>query len=89
MHQGFRSLGFNIGTSETPVVPIMIGDEMKCFQFWRGLTDEGIFANAIIPPAVAPGMSLIRTSYTATHTDKQLDRVLETFSRLGKKYGII
>jgi len=89
MHQGLRDLGFNIGTTQTPVVPIMIGDDMSCFKFWQELSDAGIFANAIIPPAVAPGMSLIRTSYTATHTDEQLDRVLETCERLGKKYGII
>jgi 8-amino-7-oxononanoate synthase len=89
MHKGFRELGFDIGDSETPVVPVMIGEMMTCFKFWRELSDEGIFANAIIPPAVAPGNSLIRTSYTATHTDQQLDRVLDTFARLGKKYGII
>lgn len=89
MHKGLRELGFDIGTTQTPVVPIMIGKEETCFTFWRELSDEGIFANAIIPPAVAPGMSLIRTSYTATHTDRQLDRVLNTFARLGKKYGII
>jgi 8-amino-7-oxononanoate synthase len=89
MHRGFRDLGFNIGETATPIVPVMIGDDMSCFKLWRDLSDNGIFANAIIPPAVAPGMSLIRTSYTATHTDKQLDRVLETFARLGKKYGII
>ena len=89
MHKELRHLGFDIGTTETPVVPIMIYDDMTCFKFWRELSDEGIFANAIVPPAVAPGMSLIRTSYTATHTDKQLDRVLDTFARLGKKYGII
>lgn len=89
MHRGFRDLGFNIGETATPIVPVMIGDDMSCFKLWRDLSDNGIFANAIIPPAVAPGMSLIRTSYTATHTDSQLDRVLETFARLGKKYGII
>ncbi len=89
MHKGFREMGFDIGDSETPVVPVMIGEMMTCFRFWRELSDEGIFANAIIPPAVAPGNSLIRTSYTATHTDQQLDRVLDTFARLGKKYGII
>jgi 7-keto-8-aminopelargonate synthetase-like enzyme len=89
MHRGFRDLGFNIGETATPIVPVMIGDDMSCFKVWRDLSDNGIFANAIIPPAVAPGMSLIRTSYTATHTDSQLDRVLETFARLGKKYGII
>jgi len=89
MHKGLRELGFDIGTTQTPVVPIIIGDDLACFKFWQELSDEGIFANAIIPPAVAPGMSLIRTSYTATHTDRQLDRVLDTFARLGKKYGII
>lgn len=89
MHDGFHSLGFNLGTSETPIIPVMIGDDTTCFRFWRELSDDGIFANAIIPPAVAPGMSLIRTSYTATQTDNQLDRVLESFARLGKKHGII
>jgi 8-amino-7-oxononanoate synthase len=89
MHNGFRDLGFDIGATETPVVPVMIGDDMTCFKFWRTLADEGIFANAIVPPAVSPGMSLIRTSYTATHTDNQLDKVLDIFATLGKKYGII
>jgi len=89
MHDGLHSLGFNLGTSETPIIPVMIGDDTTCFRFWRELSDDGIFANAIIPPAVAPGMSLIRTSYTATQTDNQLDRVLESFARLGKKHGII
>lgn len=88
MQKGFRELGFDTGTSQTPIIPLMIGDDMTCFKFWRELSDAGIFANAVIPPAVAPGMSLIRTSYTATHTDRQLDRVLETSARLGKKYGI-
>jgi len=89
MHKAFREMGFNIGVTETPIVPIMIGDQMDCFKFWRALTDEGIFANAAIPPAVTPGGSLIRTSYTATHTDAQLDRVIDSFSRIGKKYGIV
>ena len=89
MHRGLTNLGFDIGTSQTPVVPVMIGEDETCFRFWQELSDDGIFANAIIPPAVAPGMSLIRTSYTATHTDSQLDQVLESFARLGKKYSII
>lgn len=89
MHKGFRDLGFDIGATETPVVPIMIGDDMICFKFWRALSDAGIFANPVVPPAVGPGMSLIRTSYTATHTTDQLDQILEIFSKLGKKYGII
>jgi 8-amino-7-oxononanoate synthase len=93
MHKEFRGMGFDLGTSETPIIPIYVRDdnmeEMKTFQFWRMLTDEGLFTNPVIPPAVAPNQSLIRTSYTATHTDEQLDRVLEVFYRAGKKFGII
>lgn len=89
MHKGLRDLGYNIGDTQTPVVPIMIGDDMTCFKLWKDLSDEGIFANAVVPPAVAPRNSLIRTSYTATHTDQQLDRVLDTFARLGKKYSVV
>ncbi|MFH1699491.1 MAG: pyridoxal phosphate-dependent aminotransferase family protein [Candidatus Zixiibacteriota bacterium] len=89
MHNGLRDLGYNIGNTQTPVVPIMIGDDMTCFKLWKDLSDEGIFANAVVPPAVAPKMSLIRTSYTATHTVQQLDRVLDAFARLGKKYNVV
>jgi len=53
------------------------------------LSDEGIFVNPIISPAVPPGFQLIRTSYTATHTDEQMDRVLEAFKKVGKKMGVI
>jgi len=89
MRDGLRSMGFSIGTTETPIVPVYIGDDMQCFMFWKALYDAGIFANAIIPPAVTPGNSLIRTSYTATHTEDQLDFVLETFEKVGRKFGII
>jgi hypothetical protein len=89
MHNGFRSMGFDTGVSVTPVVPVLIGDQVKCFRFWKGLYEAGIFTNPVIPPAVEPGHALLRTSYQATHTDAQLDRVLETFEKLGRKMGII
>jgi 8-amino-7-oxononanoate synthase len=89
VHRELRGLGFDLGTSETPIVPIVIGDETQCFQFWKMLTENGIFANAAVPPAVAPGQALIRTSYTANHTDEQIDRVLDTFAAIGKKTGMI
>ncbi len=89
MHTEFRRLGFDIGATQTPIVPVMIGDDMDCFAFWKELFENGIFANPAISPAVAPGHALIRTSYTATHTDKHLDRVLEVFEKTGKKLGII
>lgn len=89
MHNGFRSMGFDTGVSVTPVVPVLIGDQVKCFRFWKALAEAGVFANPVIPPAVEPGHALIRTSYMATHTDAQLDRVLETFERIGKKLKVI
>ncbi|UCB51758.1 MAG: pyridoxal phosphate-dependent aminotransferase family protein [Candidatus Zixiibacteriota bacterium] len=89
MHKEYRSLGFDIGPTQTPIIPIYIGDDMKTFQFWKMLSEEGIFVNPIISPAVAPGSQLLRTSYTATHTDQQLDRVLEVFKKVGKKMGVI
>lgn len=89
MHNGLKSLGFDIGSTQTPIVPIRIGDMEECFMFWKMLTDANIFANAAIPPAVEPGNALIRTSYTANHTDDQLDYVLETFEKIGKKTGVL
>lgn len=89
MQKEFKSMGFNIGRTQTPITPIYVGDDMRCFQFWRILFDEGIFTNPIISPAVSPGSQLLRTSYTATHTDEQMDRVLEVFQRAGKKIGVI
>lgn len=89
MHREFRQLGFDIGLTQTPIIPIMIGDDLVAFRFWKELTEHGIFANPIIAPAVPKGQALIRTSYTATHTDDQLDFVLETFAAVGKKLGVI
>lgn len=89
MREGFKSLGFNIGHSVTPIIPIIIGDDQLTFATWRLLFENGVFVNPVISPAVAPGHQLLRTSYMATHTDAQLDRVLETFEKVGKQVGLI
>ena len=89
MRQGFQSMGYSTGCSETPIVPIFIGEEQKTLGFWRALFEAGIYVNPVLPPAVPPNQSLLRTSYMATHTDAQLDRVLATFETVGKQYGII
>ena len=89
MREGFKSLGFNTGHSETPIIPIIIGSDDHCFGFWKLLFENGVFANPTVSPAVPPGEALIRTSYMATHTDEELDQVLDIFSRLGKQFGII
>jgi len=89
MHKEFKDMGFNVGPTQTPIVPIIIGEDMKTFAFWKSLTEAGLFTNPVVSPAVPPGQALIRTSYTATHTDEQLDRVLQIFYDVGKKFGII
>lgn len=89
MLAGFKSLGFNTHDSETPIIPIMVGDDMKAFQMWRMLYDEGVFASPIVSPAVPEGQALIRTSYMAIHTDRHLDRVLDAFEKTGKQLGVI
>lgn len=89
MRREFQALGFDTGDSETPVVPIIIRDFDKTLAFWRALFEAGIYTNAVVPPGVPPDLSLLRTTYMATHTDDDLDRVLDTFKRLGKEMGII
>jgi 8-amino-7-oxononanoate synthase len=89
MQAGYRELGFDTGTSETPVIPIILGDEMLVFAFWKRLLEEGVFVNPVRPPAVPQGRALLRTSYMATHTDAQMDFVLETFAKIGRELGVL
>lgn len=89
MREGFRQAGFNVWTSQTPIIPVVIGDMRTCFIFWKDLLEEGVFVNAVVPPAVPQGQSLMRTSYMATHTDEELDFILDAFRRVGKKHGVI
>jgi 8-amino-7-oxononanoate synthase len=89
MLNGFRGLGFHVGPSETPIIPIMVGDSETAFRMAMMLQDEGIFTNVAVSPAVPDGKALIRTSYMATHTEEQLDRVLDAFEKVGKKLGLI
>jgi 8-amino-7-oxononanoate synthase len=89
MRQGFQAMGYDTGTSQTPIIPVLIGEDVKTFYFWKSLFENGIFANPVITPAVPPGHGLIRTSYMATHTDEELDQVLEVFQRVGREMEII
>lgn len=89
MRNGYRELGFVVGASETPIIPILIGDQMKTMRTWKALFEEGVYTNVAIPPAVPPGKSILRTSYMATHTDEQMDEVLRVFARVGRAEGVI
>ena len=89
MRKAYSELGFNIGESVTPIVPIIIGDNDLTFLTWKMLFEAGVFVNPVISPAVATGRQLLRTSYMATHTDEQLEQVVEIFAKVGKKVGLI
>ncbi len=89
MREGFSNLGFDIWQSQSPIIPVVVGDMETCFKFWRDLLEEGVFVNAVVPPAVPRGQSLMRTSYMASHTDAQLDFILAAFEKIGKRHNVI
>jgi len=89
MRRGLRDLGFNIGNSVSPIIPIIIGDDTRTLLAWKALFEAGVFVNPVLSPAVPQGQQLLRTSYMATHTDEQLDYVLEAYARVGKQVGLI
>ena len=89
MEKEITIMGFDIGISETPIIPIITKDMHTTFKFWKMVTEKGLFVNPVVPPAVPDGSCLIRTSYMATHTDAQLDYALSVFKEVGKTLGII
>jgi 8-amino-7-oxononanoate synthase len=89
MQEGLKSLGYDIGKSETPVVPVLIGQVEQTFAFWKELFDAGVFTNPVTPPAVPENSCRLRISLMATHTDEQVDFVLDAFARVGKRMAVI
>jgi 8-amino-7-oxononanoate synthase len=89
MLMGLKDLGFQVGPSETPIIPVLVGDNETAFKMIMMLQEEGVFANVAVSPAVPEGKALIRTSYMATHTEEQLNRVLSAFEKTGKALGLI
>jgi 8-amino-7-oxononanoate synthase len=89
MMKSYRELGFDIGATQTPIIPIIVRDDDKCFRFWKELYEGGVYTNPVIAPAVPEGHALLRTSYMATHTRDQLERALGVFEKAGKKVGVI
>ncbi len=89
MKEEFNKMGYDTGLTVTPIVPLVIKDDELTFKLWLFLREAGIFVTPVIPPAVPPERSLIRTSYTATHSDEELNAVLKAFYEGGKALGII
>lgn len=89
MKRGLEELGYNTLNSHTPVIPLLIGDDIAAFTFTQKLYESGVFATPVVSPAVPSGCALIRTSYMASHTNEDLDYVLTVLEALGKEFGII
>ncbi|MCS6899009.1 MAG: aminotransferase class I/II-fold pyridoxal phosphate-dependent enzyme [Myxococcales bacterium] len=90
MRRELRRLGFDIGKSETSIIPIYIREDLRTILFWKELLEEhGVYTNPFISPGVPPRQAMLRTSYMATHTREHLDRGLEAFEKAGKKFGVI
>jgi 8-amino-7-oxononanoate synthase len=89
MIKEFKGLGFNVGVAETPIIPLVVGDNEKTFAFWKMLFEGGVYANPVVSHAVPPDRSLLRTSFMAIHTDEDLEKVLEVSKKAGRQAGII
>jgi glycine C-acetyltransferase len=87
--QSLTSAGFQTGTSETPITPVMVGEAALAHSLSQALFDQGVLATGIGFPTVPKGKARVRTIVTATHTKPELDRALEAFQHAGKKLGIL
>ncbi|MBN2490029.1 MAG: pyridoxal phosphate-dependent aminotransferase family protein [Planctomycetes bacterium] len=88
MRRGLAERELDSGESRTPIQPIIVGDQMKTFVYWKRLYDAGVYVNPVISPAAPPGKDLIRTSTMATHTHEQIDRALDLFAHFATQLGI-
>ena len=89
MKREFETLGFDTGLSESPVIPLVVGEDLDAFTMTLKLQERGVFANPVVSPAVPKGRSMMRTSYMATHTMEHLELALEAFAAVGREMGII
>lgn len=89
MIAGLRRIGLDTGDSETPIIPVVIGEMEKCFAMWRALHDAGIFVNPVVAPATPANRTLIRVSVMATHTIEQLTYALEVIEQIARRLELV
>lgn len=89
MMTSLRAIGFDCGESETPIIPIVVGEDYLAFKMAKRLEEEGVFVCPVVSPACPPGRGLIRTSYMATHRREHLTRALEAFQKVGRELGLV
>lgn len=89
MSKNLKQLGFNTLNSQTPIIPLLIGDDAAAFAMTQKLCEEGVFVTPVVRPAVPEGCALIRTSYMASHTQADLDYALEHLDKVGREFGVL
>ena len=89
LRRGLSGLGYRLGESESPILPVLIGDEEKTMALCAALLKHGVFAHGIRPPTVPEGTARLRVTPTATHTDEELERALRAFAEAGKEVGVL
>lgn len=89
MREGFQAMGYNTGNSNTPIIPILLGEDFRTGLAWAALIEEGVYTNPVVPPGVPPGSSLLRTSYMATHEREHLEKALDAFRVVGERLDLI
>jgi 8-amino-7-oxononanoate synthase len=89
MQRGLKELGYDIGGSETPIIPVLTGELEDTFGFWKALFDAGVYTNPVTPPAVPPNSCRLRVSMMATHSDEHIEMVLDAFAKVGRSMAVI
>ena len=89
MRTGLKALGFRMGPSCTPIIPIIIGEMEKTFRAWKMCFEAGLYTNAVVAPAVPPDQCMLRTSYMATHSDEEIDRAVNILGEVGRELALI
>ena len=89
MRKGLKRLGYDTFNSQTPIIPVKIGEQFRTGLTWAALVEEGVYTNPVVPPATPPNQALLRTSYIATHRQEHLDRALVAFEKVGRNLDLI
>ncbi|MEU2283714.1 pyridoxal phosphate-dependent aminotransferase family protein [Streptomyces sp. NPDC013178] len=89
MHNELRALGYDTGSSVSPIIPVAVGDHDRCLALWHRLLDAGVYVNPIVAPGRPEGQEMLRVSFSPLHTDDQLERVLDAFATAGRAEGVI
>lgn len=89
MSSNLNAMGFNTLNSRTPIIPLLIGDDLAAFAMTQKLCEQGVFVTPVVRPAVPEGCALLRTSYMASHTKEDLDYALEKLEKIGREFGVL